>query len=240
MKTSTPVALITGAGKRVGKTIAITLHQAGYNVIIHYNRSKTAAQQLARGFNQQRANSASCVQGNLVSVREIKKFCQAAIKPWQRLDVLVNNASSFYPTPTIEATETHWEDLIGSNLKGPFFIIQQCLVPLTKSRGCIINMADIYGEQPLAKHAIYSAAKAGLIMLTKSLAKDLGPAIRVNAIAPGTILWPEHQSINKEKVLQRTALKKSGTPEDIARTILFLINSPYITGQVIRVDGGRF
>ncbi len=239
-----PVALITGAARRIGNAIGKQLHGAGYNVVLHYNQSAKEIHQLADSLNQQRNNSAVVVQANLCDLEAVEALAQQAIKQWQGLDALINNASSFYPTPVGEITAKAWNDLFGTNVQAPLFLSQACVTALKQNKGSIINIADIHAERPLSKHTVYCMAKASNIMLTKSLAKELAPDIRVNGIAPGTILWPENEaevdSEIQEIILKKIALKKIGEPEDIAKTIQFLLTSaPYITGQIIAVDGGR-
>jgi len=236
------VVLITGAGKRVGATVARTLHAQGMRIAIHYRNSAQEAQKLAQELNQQRNDSAITMQADLNNISSLPKLINNVVETWGRLDVLINNASSFYPTPVEKATETEWEDLFASNLKAPFFLTQTAAPHLAKHNGCIVNMVDIHSRQPLKNYPIYCMAKAGLLMMTKVLAKELGPQIRVNAIAPGVVLWPddENEIEHRNKIIARTALKREGTPEDIAKTMLFLVeNANYITGQVIAVDGGR-
>jgi len=236
------VALITGGAQRIGATLCRHLHGAGYNVLIHYRHSAQAAAQLAKELNGMRPKSAYSIPANLLEITDIKRLIQAALKPWQRLDVVVNNASSFYPTEIGETSEDSWNDLIGSNMKAPFFIAQTAAEELTKRQGCIINIVDVHVQNPLKGHSIYCAAKAGLAMLTRSLAVELAPNVRVNAIAPGAILWPttEPDETSKQKTLDDIALQRLGDPLDIAKTVLFLArDADYITGQIITVDGGR-
>ena len=236
------VVLITGAARRVGATVARLLHAQGARLAIHYRNSAGDAAALQKELNTARKDSVVLVQGDLLDTAALPALVADAVRAFGRLDVLVNNASSFYATPMGTATEAHWDDLIGSNLKGPFFLAQAAAPHLIAARGCIVNTVDIYGEWPLKNYPIYSVAKAGLIMLTKSLARELGPNVRVNAIAPGTILWPEHDLSEevKQNIISRTPAKRSGNPDDIARTTLFLVrDAGYITGQIIAVDGGR-
>lgn len=245
----TKVALITGAAKRIGAEIARQLHRENFNVVIHYHQSATAAQVLTDELNNVRANSAICIAADLNQVTQIIKLAEQTQQQWQRIDLLVNNASSFYPTPIGESSEEDWNRLINSNLKAPFFLAQALAEYLSANRGCIINIADIYADKPLKKHSIYSIAKAGNVMLTKTLAQELAPRIRVNGIAPGAILWPDDSDKkpedqlsdeNKEKMLAKIPLQQRGHEQDIARTILFLaLHAPYITGQILTVDGGR-
>ncbi len=239
-----PVALITGAAKRIGAEIAKALHQKGFNVVIHYLNSATEAQALCDALNQDRADSAIAIAGNIVEVEECKTIAQLSIQKWQRLDLLVNNASSFYPTPIVEATEQQWEDLMGTNLKASFFLTKYLSDALAKNSGNIINIIDIHADRPLKAHPIYSVAKAGHAMLTKSLAKELAPNIRVNGVAPGNILWPtaENPILEDEKksILERIPLRRQGDVSDITQAVIFLAcHAPYITGQIIAVDGGR-
>ncbi len=241
------VVVITGAARRVGAEVARRVHAQGANVVVHYRGSARDAQALQRELEQKRARSVALAQADLTRTEALAHIRDAALDTFGRIDVLINNASSFYPTPIGSATEHDWDQLIGSNLKGPFFLAQLCAPQLTANHGCIVNVVDIYGAQPLKTYPIYSIAKAGLIMLTKSLARELAPAVRVNAIAPGTILWPEDENGAevlsdevKEKILSRTPLRRPGSPDDIARTMLFLIqDAPYITGQILAVDAGR-
>lgn len=236
-----PVALVTGSAKRLGKQIICRLHQAGYRVIIHFNQSAEAASTLAENLNQQRPDSALILQANLLDSRAVAQLGATALSCFGRLDVLVNNASSFYPTPLAGATLENWDDLFGSNVKAPYFLAQALAPALSDNNGCIINMVDIHASQPLQDHSIYCMAKAALLMMTKSLARELAPTIRVNGIAPGAILWPSQQLAEADKtdILRQIPLQRTGTPDDIATTVLFLLQSPYISGQIIAVDGGR-
>lgn len=212
------------------------------NIALHYRHSKSTAEELAAELNQQRKDSVITIQGDLLDTEILPQIIKQAASHWQGLDVLINNASSFFPTEVGGATEKQWNDLIGSNLKAPFFLAQAAAPYLQKQQGCIINIIDIHAERPLKDYPIYSIAKAGLAMMTKSLARELGPNIRVNGIAPGAILWPELEmdESSKQEIIERTALKRQGSPEDIARTALFLIrDAEYISGQIISVDGGR-
>ncbi len=239
-----PVALITGSAKRLGRQTAITLHGAGYNVIIHCNQSRQAADDLAQMLNQQRANSAAVLQADLLDESRWLSLAEEAISCFGRLDVLVNNASSFFPTAVAQATTAQWQDLFGSNVKAPYFLSQALAPQLAKQQGAIINMVDIHAEKPLPGHSLYCMAKAALLMMTKSLALELAPTIRVNGIAPGAILWPPEQSVqlseqDKAAILRQIPLNTLGSPQDIANTVLFLVQSPYITGQILAIDGGR-
>lgn len=241
MKNSGPVAFITGAAKRIGAAMACQLHSEGYRVIIHYGHSKDDALALAEKLNNQRADSAICLQANLCNSDEVSTLGRRALGIWGQIDVLVNNASSFYPTPVGEISEEDWVSLIGSNVKGPLFLSQALAAALAVSNGCIINMVDMHVDRPLPKHSVYLIAKSGLASLTKSLAIDLAPHVRVNGIAPGAILWPEREmgDDEKEKLLSSIPLGELGAPADIAKTLSFLVSAPYITGQIIYVDGGR-
>jgi len=238
------VALISGGARRVGAEIARLLHGHGMDLVIHYRSSKDDAHALQSELLKHRANSVALVRGDLLDTARLADIADEAAAAFGRLDALINNASSFYPTPVGTATEHQWDDLIGTNLKAPFFLSQAAWPHLRKTHGCIVNIADIHGERPIKRYPIYSAAKAGLVMLTKSLARELSPEVRVNAIAPGTIMWPEGEAevdaAQKEEMLARIPLKRSGSPDDIARTALFLIrDAGYINGQVIAVCGGR-
>ena len=236
------VALVTGGARRVGAQIARTLHAAGANVLIHHRSSTAAAQSLADELDEQRAGSAAIRCFDLLQPDAAQLLVEAALREFGRLDVLVNNASTFYPTPVGEITLAHWDDLLGTNLKAPLFLSQAAAPSLRARSGLIINIVDIHALRPLKGHTVYSIAKAGLAMLTRSLARELGPEIRVNGNAPGPVLWPEHDLDNtlRQEIIAKTALKRQGLPEDIARTALFLAaDAPYITGQIIAVDGGR-
>jgi pteridine reductase len=235
------VVLITGGARRVGAEIARTLHAAGANVLIHYRSSAAAAIALADQFNTLRAHSAAIFAAHLLDPEAPDKLIAAALLNFGRLDILINNASSFYPTPVGSITLPQWDDLVGTNMMAPLFLSQAAAPSLRAQRGLIINMIDIHALRPLKAHPVYSAAKAGLAMLTRSLARELGPEIRVNGIAPGPVLWPEDMDETlKREIIDKTALKRHGTPQDIARTALFLAkDAGYITGQIIAVDGGR-
>jgi pteridine reductase len=242
-KANSKVVLITGAGKRVGATLARHCQQKGMRIAIHYRNSASEAQALAQTLNQARADSAITVQADLKKSESYNDLIEQVIRQWGQLDVLINNASSFYPTPLGKITEEHWEDLLASNLKAPLFLSQATAPYLKKQQGCIINLVDIQAQRPMRNYSVYCLAKAGLVMLTKSLAKELGPAIRVNAIAPGIALWPDDETAFnmtiRSKIIARTALKRAGTPHDIAGMAYFLIQQGhYITGQIIAVDGG--
>lgn len=234
--------LITGAARRIGAAMARGFHDAGANLAIHYRSSAKDAEALVGRFNATRPDSAIAIQSDLLKTGRAAKLVDAAIKHFGRLDVLINNASSFYPTPMGTISEADWHDLTGSNLKAPLFLTQAAAEELAKVQGCVINMVDIHARRPLKDHAVYCSAKAGLAALTLALARDLGPSIRVNGIAPGAILWPEEGSAEdkQDAIIQRTPLKRAGDPEDIVRTALFLAcDAPFVTGQIIAVDGGR-
>jgi pteridine reductase len=236
------VALITGAAHRIGARIARLLHAEGVDLALHYHRSSEAAEALQRALELDRQGSVQLVRGDLCDTARLSVLIAEVEAYHGRLDVLVNNASSFYPTPLEEATEAQWENLLGSNLKGPFFLTRAAAPLLRKSRGVVINLVDIHSQRPLKAHPIYSIAKAGNAMMVKTLARELGPEVRVNGISPGAILWPEQglSDATKDEILSRTALGRAGTPDDIARTLLFLVrDADYITGQIIAVDGGR-
>lgn len=232
-------ALITGGAQRIGAQIAKTLHTQGYNIIIHYRHSKQEAQALGDTLNQTRANSASIVQAELSNIEALKTLSNSI----KKLDILVNNASVFYPTPMQESDKDDWDKIINTNLMAPFFLSQLLSSTLSKNKGCIVNIVDIHAQRPLKNHAIYNISKAGIAMMTQTLAKELAPDVRVCGVAPGSILWPENEAelndIQKNKMFGKIPLNKQGSPEDIANTVLFLANSPYITGQIINVDGGR-
>lgn len=236
-------ALVTGAAKRIGAVIARTLHDAGANVAIHYHSSAAAADALVAELGARRKESAFAVSADIRKVAELQLMAREVLdRTGDRLDVLVNNASNFYPTPLGTVTEEQWDDLVGSNLKAPLFLAQALLPALRKARGVIVNIVDVHAQRPLRDHPVYGPAKAGLAMLTRSLAKDLGPEIRVNGVSPGAILWPDEGMSDplRAAIIKQTALKRSGEPEDIAAAVLFLVrDAPYVTGQIIAVDGGR-
>ncbi len=232
-------ALISGGAARIGAQIVRTLHEDGYKVIIHCHQSEKVAQALYHELNSNRNDSAQVVVADLEDNKAIKKLTQTI----KSLDLLVNNASVFYPTLTENSTIEDWDKIININLRAPFFLATGLSKVLSISQGSIVNIIDIHSERPLKKFSIYNISKAGLKMLTKSLAKELAPNIRVNGISPGSILWPQDESQLSEKekmvMLDRIALKRQGSPNDIAEAVLFLANAKYITGQVINIDGGR-
>jgi len=235
-------ALITGAGKRIGATIALRLHEAGASIAVHYFKSSAPADELVDRCNAARSQSAFAIGADLRATTGIARLVEQVVARAGRLDILVNNASSFYPTKLESVTEAEWSDLIDSNLKAPLFLAQAALPHLRATRGTIVNMIDIHARRPLRHYHVYGAAKAGLAMLTRSLARDLAPEIRVNGVAPGAILWPDDGMTEgvKQGIIRRIPLGRAGEPEDIARTVLFLVrDAPYITGQIIAVDGGR-
>jgi pteridine reductase len=236
------VALVTGAARRVGAAVAKRLHAEGACVAVHYRSSAVDADELVAELNGSRPDSAVAFQADLLDTRSLPQLV-ADVLDWKgRLDVLVNNASTFYPTPIGEITEQHWTDLVGSNLKAPLFLSQAAAPSLRDTGGSIVNMIDIHAQRPLRDHPVYGPAKAGLAMLTRSLAKDLAPDVRVNGVAPGAILWPEADmtDANKESILTQVPLGRAGDPGDIAGCILYLVrDATYVTGQIIAVDGGR-
>ena len=236
-----PVVLITGAAHRIGATTAKLLHENGMNIVLHYRGSREDAKAVQKELNDLRENSVILIQADLHITNGLPALIDESVKAWGRLDVLINNASSFYPSKIGKATEEQWDDLVGSNMKAPFFLSQAAAPHLKKNNGCIINIVDIHADRPLKTFPIYSMAKAGLVMMTKSLAGELGPEIRVNAVAPGAILWPENlDEVAKQRIVSRTFLKRQGEPNDISKTILYLIkDADYVTGQIIAVDGGR-
>lgn len=239
---ATDVALVTGAARRIGAEIVRHLHRAGYHIVLHYRSSDKEAKLLADEMNQQRADSVRLISADITATEKADEIIKQAIACFGRLDIIVNNASSFYPTAIGEISEKDWDVLIGSNLKGPLFLAQAAAGELRRNNGCIVNIVDIHAQRPLKNYPVYSIAKAGLAALTKSLARELAPEVRVNGVSPGAILWPEapHHEAQHQEIIDRTALKREGTPDDIARTVLFLIkDAPYITGQIIAVDGGR-
>lgn len=234
--------LITGAARRVGAVIARTLQAAGANVMIHYRNSANEARALTSELNSLRGGSAALVCGDLLDAGQIGTLVEATVKTFGQLDVLINNASTFYPTIVGDITENQWNDLLGTNLKAPLFLSQAAAPALRRAHGLILNIADIHGMRPLRGYTTYSVAKAGLIMLTKALARELGPYVRVNAIAPGPVMWPQDRTDRalQKKIVERTQLKRPGSPQDVARAALFFCaEAPYVTGQILAVDGGR-
>ena len=241
--THAPVILITGAARRVGAAMVVALHAAGARVILHARQSVADAEKLAQSLNAARPESAAVVSADLLDTAAIGPLVVRAVAQFGRLDGLVCNASSFFPTPIGSIDESAWHDLVGSNFKAPLFLAQAAAPYLRVSHGAIVNITDIHAERPLAGYPLYAAAKGALLTLTRALAVELAPEVRVNAVAPGPILWPEDGQFpdaERTAIVQHTLLKRAGTPEDIARTVRFLmLDAPYITGQVINVDGGR-
>ena len=237
-----PVALITGAGKRVGAVIARTLHAAGYDLALHHRHSAADAELLAASLERQRSDSTFVLQAELAELEALPGMVQRVLARFGRLDALVNNASAFYPTPLGSATLAQWNELFASNAQAPFFLAQAATPALREARGAIVNLVDIYAERPLADHPIYCMAKAALEAMTRSLALDLGPDVRVNGVAPGAVMWPSGGKPydDQQAMLARTPLQRAGSPEDVAGAVLWLLrDAPFVTGQIIRVDGGR-
>ncbi|MGL6222533.1 MAG: pteridine reductase [Steroidobacteraceae bacterium] len=235
-------ALVTGGARRLGEAIVRKLHAGGAFVAVHHRTSGDEADSLIAELNAVRAHSAAAFACDLLVIENLQALVDRTLTRFGRLDILVNNASSFMPTPVGTITATQFDDLVGTNLRAPLFLAQAAAPALRESRGLIINLADIHGMRPLKAHPVYSAAKAGLIMLTKSLARELGPDVRVNAIAPGPVLWPEGgiDTGLQAEIVGKTALKRAGSPDDIARAAYFFaVEAPYVTGQVLAVDGGR-
>ncbi len=235
-------ALVTGAARRVGATIVRVLHGAGANVVAHYRSSAEDAARLAAELNAARGRSVSLAECDLLDVTQHSWLIDSAVETFGGLDILVNNASTFYPTPVGDITPIDWDDLVGTNLKAPLFLAQAAAPALHERGGLIINLADIHGMRPLRRYPVYSLAKAGVIMLTLSLARELGPHVRVNAIAPGPVMWPEDgmDPSLRARIVARTALKRPGSAVDVARACLFFATeAPYVTGQILAVDGGR-
>jgi pteridine reductase len=235
-------ALITGGARRIGAAIAHRLHGAGMNLALHYRHSRTEAERLAAELEAARPESVQLLRADLLDTARLPELVDACVVRWGRLDVLVNNASSFYPTPLDTATEAQWDELLGSNLKAPFFLARAAAPQLRAQHGAIVNLVDIHAERPRDHHPIYSAAKGGLLSLTRALARELRPEVRVNAVAPGAILWAEgdEDPATRRAILDRVALGRLGEPDDIARAVLFLVrDGGYVTGQILAVDGGR-
>jgi pteridine reductase len=238
------VVLITGGARRVGAAISRRLHAAGANLVLHYRSSAAEARALQRDLAHARAESVVLVQGDLLKPGNLTGLIKDSVKAFGRLDCLVNNASSFYATPIAEINEKAWDDLIGTNLKAPLFLSQAAAAELRKHHGAIVNIIDIHAEFPMKNYVVYNVAKGGLLALTRSLARELGPEVRVNGVAPGTIIWPDDEAwkdeLARQRIMNQTALKRIGEPDDIAKTVEFLLTAaPYVTGQVLAVDGGR-
>ncbi|MGO4700854.1 pteridine reductase [Dyella sp. 2RAB6] len=237
-----PVALITGGAKRVGAQIARTLHAAGYDLAVHFRSSVDAVAALTAELENQRPGSTMAIQGDLASLDKLPAMIDSTLERYGRLDALINNASAFYPTPIGSATTAQWNELFASNAQAPFFLAQAAVPALRETRGAIVNLVDVYAERPLANHPIYCMAKAALAAMTRSLALDLGPAIRVNGIAPGAVMWPSDGKPydDQQAMLARTPLQRAGSPQDVAGAVLWLLrDAPFVTGQIIRIDGGR-
>lgn len=235
-------ALVTGAAARIGAAIAAALHARGCDLILHYNSNRSGAEALASRLNDVRPGSARTAQADLSAQSGVDALASRVRDSFDGLDVLVNNASRFYPTPVEQAMAWQWEDLMNSNLRGPWFLVQALLPQLRSAGGCIVNIIDVHADRPMRGHAVYCISKAGLAMMTKALARELGPAVRVNGVAPGAILWPEHEpaAAEKKSILGRTALGRLGDPADIASAVAYLsLDAPYVTGQILAVDGGR-
>lgn len=234
--------LITGGARRIGAYLSRALHAAGANIVIHCHRSRTAAERLSAELEAVRPASTAVLSADLRDVTLMPPLVRATCDQFGTLDVLINNASTFYATPIGGIEPSAWDDLVGTNLRAPTFLAQAAASELRRSQGLILNMVDIHGIRPLREHSVYSSAKAGLIMLTRALARELAPEVRVNAIAPGPVLWPESgiDEARKQRILEQTPLQRAGSPEDIARAVLFFAtDAPFITGQVLAVDGGR-
>jgi len=238
------VALITGGARRVGAAVCRSLHAAGLDLMVHYRSSADDARALQAELNAVRAESVALVQADLLNVSSLPSMVNDTVRQFGRLDVLINNASSYYPTPVGEVGEGEWEDLMGTNLKTPLFLSQAAAPHLKRNHGCIVNIVDIHADRPMRNYLVYSVAKGGLLALTRALASELGPEVRVNGVSPGVILWPEDErwsdEVARQRIIHTTLLKRVGEPEDIARTVRFLVlDAPYVTGQIIAVDGGR-
>jgi len=235
-------ALVTGAAARIGASIAAALHQRGCDLVVHYNANREGADSLAGRLNAARPGSAVTVQADLSSPAGVTELAERTRAAYGRLDVLVNNASRFYPTEVGKTQAWQWDDLLNSNLRGPWLLVQALLGELRQSGGSVVNILDVHAERPMPGHAVYCISKAGLAMMTRALARELGPDLRVNGVSPGAILWPENEPGEAEKrvILSRTTLSRLGDPEDIASAVVYLaLDAPYVTGQILAVDGGR-
>ena len=238
------VALVTGGAKRVGAAICRQLHARGASLMLHHRASIDEARALQYELNTRRADSVALIQADLLNGASLPDLVKTTLGRFERLDILVNNASSFFPSPIGEITDKAWDDLIGTNLKAPLFLSQAAAPELRKRHGCIVNIIDIHAEFPMKNYVVYTVAKGGLLALTRSLARELGPEVRVNGVAPGTIMWPEDgewsDELSRQRIVNQSALKRVGEPADIAKAVDFLVSAaPYVTGQVIAVDGGR-
>jgi len=236
--------LITGGAKRVGAAICRRLHGVGANLMIHYRSSAAEAQALQSELESHRPGSCALVRADLLDTAALPRLVGETVGRFGRLDVLINNASSFFPTAVGEITERIWDDLVGTNLKAPLFLSQAAAPELRRHRGAIVNIVDIHADRPMKNHLVYSTAKGGLVALTRSLARELGPEVRVNGVAPGAIIWPEDNAWSnaeeRARIVAQTSLKRVGDPDDVARAVCFLVSdAPYITGQILAVDGGR-
>jgi len=235
--------LITGGAKRVGAAVCRRLHAAGANLMLHYRASAGEARLLQAELNHQRENSVALIQADLLDLAKLPALVDQTLQSYGRLDALVNNASSFYPTQVGDITSENWEDLIGTNLRAPLFAAQAAAPALRKTQGSIVNITDIHAERPLKNYVVYSIAKAGLVGLTRSLARELAPEVRVNAVAPGPVLWPDDESfdeLSRQRIISHTPLRREGTPDDVAKAVHFLLfDATYVTGETINVDGGR-
>ena len=239
---SRKTALVTGAAARIGAAVSKTLHRRGCDVLIHYNSSESEALKLVDELNAERANSAFPAQADLSSPKGLEQLAGETRKHFVRLDILVNNASRFYPTVMGQTKAWQWDDLLNSNLRGPYFLVQELLDDLQTAGGNVINIIDIHAERPMPGHAVYCMSKAGLAMMTQALAQELGPSIRVNGVSPGAILWPANEPDTQEKqaILEKVVLERVGSPADIASAVAYLaLDAPYVTGQILAVDGGR-
>jgi len=238
------VALVTGGAKRVGAAICRRLHAQGANLMLHHRASVAEARALQQELNAQRADSVALIRADLLNSASLPDLVKTTVNQFDSLDILINNASSFFPTAIGEITEKMWDDLLGTNLKAPLFLSQAAAAELRKNHGCIVNIVDIHAEFPMKNYVVYTVAKGGLLALTRSLARELGPEVRVNGVAPGTILWPEDDAwsdaLSRQRIVNQTVLKRVGAPDDIAKAVEFLVAAaPYVTGQTIAVDGGR-
>ena len=237
------VVLITGGAKRVGAAICRRLHARGANLMLHYRASAGEARLLQAELNGIRADSVALIQADLLALAKLPAVVDQTVQRFGRLDGLVNNASSFYPTPIGGIAGTQWDDLLGTNARAPLFLSQAAAPPLRRAQGAIVNITDIHAERPLKGYVVYSIAKAALSGLTRALARELAPEVRVNAVAPGPILWPDDEQfdeVSRQRIISHTPLKREGSPDDIARAVVFLLaDAPYVTGETINVDGGR-